>query len=57
MSTLSIILLVWLGSAMLVIVAGLRISTRTGSDRYVVMRVIEPEEPRTDEAPQYRKAA
>jgi len=55
-SPLLIILPVWLGVAMLVIVAGLWISRRVGPDRYLVMQDIEPEM-RTDAALDYREAA
>ncbi len=49
MSSVQIFVLAWLGTALLVIVAGLRMSTRTRPDRYAVWRIIEHEEPRTDE--------
>ena len=55
MSPLLIILAVWLGSATLVIVAGLWISRHTGPDRYLVMHVIEPKA--TNETLDYREAA
>jgi hypothetical protein len=50
-----IILAIWLGLAMMVIAAGLRISRPTGPDRYAVMRTIE--EARTKEAPDHPGAA
>ena len=50
MSPILIIVLVWVGLAMLVLVAGLSITTRTGP---LPIRKIELEEARSDEAPDH----
>jgi hypothetical protein len=56
-SPLLIIVLIWLGLAVLVIAAGLTISRRRGPDRYLVMTIVELEESPGDELADYRKAA
>ena len=57
MSSLLIILLAWLGLAVLVITVGLTVSRRRGSDRYLVMTIVELKESPGHEPAEYRKAA
>ena len=57
MSPLLTFFAVWLGLALVVIIAGLSIRTRTGPKRYVILRLIESEEAPIENAFEYREAA